>query len=126
MIPCYVEGPENPGDGWANVHIDGLGNESVTISIWSDRIILAQFGHALGSRKMRSDWAYSVYGRRLEKPLHEPDCIEWAIKFALKMILEWGSCMYNCYDREEKIRRLNIKSKYTPATMLLGRPYYLI
>lgn len=124
-IPCYVEGPEFPTDGWANVHIDGLGNESVTITIYNDRLILSKFGYALGSRKMRKDWAYGGRYHFHEKLLCNPDSIDWIVRHTLREILVDGSCLYNCFDKAEKIRRLNLKSVYTPTIMLLGKPDYI-
>lgn len=123
-IPCYVEGPPNPEDGWANVHVDGLGNESVTVTVWSDRILVAQFHNALGYRKMRRDEAYNNVSRRMEKSLDEPNCIDEVVRWVLLSILRYDSCLFASLSQEEKIRRLN-RGKYRPSNMLLGRPYYI-
>ncbi len=125
-IPCHIEGPPNPENGWAHVHIDGLGNSSVTITAYQDVLILAIFNNSLSFRKMRTDDPYDACTQRFKKEMSETDSVEWIIKLALQEIIDSLSGMNHTTAREIRIELLRRYSRLAPNSVLLGKPYYLI
>ncbi len=112
--------------GWANIHIDGLGNASVTISLFGGTIWLANFTNCLLVRKSRPDH-YDHCIRRYSKEMAEPDSVEWIIKHAIREIVDDGSVIYNRIPRDIRIQKLwEYHQTRAPASVLFGRPYYLI
>lgn len=121
LIPCYVEGPLSPADGWANVHVDGLNDRSVTITVWADRIIFAIFGGGLRRRKdgdTRLPSCRRVW--RSDKLLAEPDCFDWILEKAI-----FAAVGDEYWSREDRMKYLRFRGRFAPTSMVLGRPYYL-
>lgn len=125
-IPCYIEGPPAPTDGWANIHIQGLGNSSITITIWSNKFTIAKFNNSLRTRKIWLEKAYDYCAWKSERLMCEPNSIEMVIECVFKETIHDNSWFYGCFDTDLRINSLCDYKKHGPATMFLGRPNYLV
>jgi len=124
-VPCVVEAPSVEPSDWANVHIQGLGNESATITVWNGRLLLAKFNNSLRYRQIRRDCAYNCCGRILNKPLHDPEAIDWIIAQVIRVILKDHSCLYNFATDAARRQLLWETWRLDQRNFAFGRPHYL-
>ena len=128
-IPCYVEGPPDSYEEWANIHVQTASPRSITLTLYKDQFIVAIFGISLSRRlkevaegRMTSD-AYGCRGQEFRKDLADPDSLKWAVEMVESLALKNdGGRPLPVVVVMEIMEQHN---RYLPSSIRLGKPYYV-
>lgn len=124
-IPCHVEGPIEPEEGWACIHIDALGGWSYTIAVHKATVCLSIHTYSLGHRQMRTDDPHKGRCRQFEFELGHPKSVDHILRLLLSEI-KTGPIIASHMSMEEKLARLRRGDHYVRRPVFLKKPYYLI
>lgn len=124
-VPCHVEGPIEPEEGWACIHIDALGGWSYTIAVHKTTICLSIHTCSLGHRQMRTDDHHKERFRQYQYELNDPKSVDHILRLLMTEI-KTGPLIVGHMSIEERLMRLRRGDHYVRRPVLLKKPYYLI
>lgn len=118
----FIEGPNQPEWGWANYHIQGFGNFSITVTAFQDQFVVGTFSHGLRDRMVSEWFAYANCVGCRYKEMAEPGSFEWVVEYVKDEFQR-----HSMWPDKTIIANIMRELKHQlPACCYLGRPGYCL